>query len=173
MFSLLPTYACRWRALLGTSYAHDSTLYIAIADQSLSNIQSEFQLDLLLKIQEWCSLNNMAINPEKTTCMIIVSKCKINNIGNLSLHFENSSINNVHRQKLLVLHIDNCLSWKTHIDKTCSQLASKISLLKGIQIFLTSKMKQLFYNLIMDVLHGPNVTNQTWIEEPNYKKETP
>jgi hypothetical protein len=87
----------------------------------------------------------MAINPEKTTCMIIGSKCKINNIGNLSLHIENSGIN-VYCQKLLGLHIDNCLSWKTHIDKICSKLASKISLLKRIQIFLTPEMKQLFYN---------------------------
>ena len=88
----------------------------------------------------------MAINPVKTTCMVMGTNFKIRNSQELQLYIDKSAIRNVTSQKLLGVYIDECLTWKLHVDKTCLKLVSKISLLKRIQNFLTPEMKQLFYN---------------------------
>lgn len=97
-------------------------------------------------IDTWCHKNNMAVNPSKTTCMVITSKRQANRETDLKLFINHVQIKNVKCQKLLGIYIDNTLSWKEHINKTCSKVVSKISLLKRISYFLTSEMKQLFYN---------------------------
>ena len=52
-----------------------------------------------------------------------------------------SSITRVTSQKLLGVHIDDNLSWKVHIDKTCAKLISKLYLLKRINGVLHFEMK--------------------------------
>ena len=124
-------------------YADDTTLHNKGCN--LSVIQSKLQSDLVTT-QKWCQINNMAINPAKTTCMIIGSRQKLKFTKDLTLFVESAQIANVQSQKLLGIHIDKSLTWKIHIDKTCTKLVSKLFLLKRIQYFLTSDMKQLFYN---------------------------
>ena len=124
-------------------YADDTTLHIK--GRNKDDIQSNLQLDLF-KTQNWCNVNNMAINPTKTTCMIIGSRYRLKTSNGLSLFIDKTGIENVESQKLLGIHIDNKLTWKTHIDKVCKKLVSKLFLLKRIQYFLTPEMKQLFYN---------------------------
>ena len=124
-------------------YADDSTLHKS--SKKIDVIQNELQNDLSI-VQSWCNYNNMAINPKKTTYMLIGSKHKLKNSRDLNLKIENNTICRVKTQKLLGTYIDECLTWKTHIDKTCLKLNSKISLLKRINPFLSPKMKELFYN---------------------------
>ena len=124
-------------------YADDTTLHIK--GRNKDYIQSKLQLDLF-KTQEWCIKNNMAINPTKTTCMIIGSRYKLKTVNDLTLHINDEKITNVECQKLLGIHIDNKLTWTYHIDKVCKKLVSKLYLLKRIQYFLTPEMKQLYYN---------------------------
>lgn len=123
-------------------YADDTTLYATGANPS--EIQTNLQNDIY-SIQKWCTLNNMMINPNKSKCMLIGSKQKIKNI-NLNLKIDNNAIENVTSHKILGLYIDKHLQWKVHIDKTCSKISSKITLLKKISNDLTFDMKKLFHN---------------------------
>ena len=124
-------------------YADDVTLYKS--SKSLSEINELLQNDLS-KIDTWSKNNNMILNPKKTTCMVIGNKKRLKNIPELQLKVLNNKIENVSVQRVLGLYIDNSLCWKTHVDKVCSEVSSKVHLVKRINNFLTLDMKQLFYN---------------------------
>ena len=123
-------------------YADDSTLYTSGAKslEVQTNLQSS-----LNSILDWCTYNNMVVNPTKTKCMLIGPKNKFI-YCKLDLRINNVPIENVESHKILGVHVDKHLSWAVHIDKTCTKMNSKIALLKRISIYLTFEMKQLFYS---------------------------
>ena len=123
-------------------YADDSTL--SVAGSCISEIQTKLQSDIN-SVLKWCSINNMLINPNKTKCMLIGNNKKINT-DSLNLNINGMCIENVESHKVLGLHIDKNLKWKTHINKTCSKINSKLALLRRITYFLTFDMKKLFYS---------------------------
>jgi hypothetical protein len=124
-------------------YADDVTIHRK--GQNIVTIQHQLQKDLDCA-NEWCKTNNMAINPNKTTCMTLGSHPKIKNLPDLALFVDNVKIIQVETQKLLGIHIDSHLNWKTHVDKTCAKLVSKLALFKRIQYYLTLDVKVLYYN---------------------------
>ena len=124
-------------------YADDTTFQCKGKD--INEIQLILQSDIN-NTQRWCMKNNMAINPTKTTCMIVGPKQKLSCIEDINMYVNNNRITNVESQKLLGVHIDKNLTWKLHVDKTCKKLISKLFLLKRIQYFLTPDVEQLFYN---------------------------
>ena len=124
-------------------YADDSTLHQS--DFHLGTIQSKLQQNLNY-IFNWCKLNNMAINPTKTTCMLIGTPYKLKHTGNLCLTIDSQNLNNVNNQKILGIYIDNTLRWHTQIDYVCRKLNNKIALLKNIIYYLTDDMKLMYYN---------------------------
>jgi hypothetical protein len=81
-----------------------------------------------------------------STCMVLGSRQKLNNNVKLELSLGDTPIQNVNVQKLLGVYVDSSLTWNIHIDKTCSKIVSKLSLLKRISFYLAPEMKQLFYN---------------------------
>ena len=124
-------------------YADDTTIYEAGCD--IEKLQNHLQLHLN-SINEWCILNNMALHPTKTKCMLIGTKCKVRAAHQLKLKIDDLFIENVTCQKVLGVYIDNTLSWNIQLSKVCAKLNSKISLLKRISYYLSLDMKQLFYN---------------------------
>ena len=97
-------------------------------------------------MQKWCVNNNMVLNPNKTTCMLIGTKNRLRKTQNLDLKTSDSKIENVRTQKLLGVYIESTLSWKIHVNKTCANLSTELHLLKRIKCFLTPQMQQTFYN---------------------------
>ena len=95
-------------------YADDTTLHCH------SNRKSEIERSLnedLNTVNKWCILNNMLINPTKTTCMLIGTAQRIATVTNeLNINLENQFITNVNTQKLLGIYIDNNLDWKEQVD---------------------------------------------------------
>ena len=124
-------------------YADDATLHKS--SSCIRQINTTLQDDLL-EVQKWCVNNNMVLNPNKTTCMLIGTKNRLRKTQNLDLKTSDSKIENVRSQKLLGVYIDSTLSWKIHVDKTCAKLSTKLHLLKRIKCFLTPEMQQTFYN---------------------------
>jgi hypothetical protein len=124
-------------------YADDSTIYYC--SENIQDIESNLQKDLK-SIEKWCSLNNMALNPNKTTSMLLCCKQKIKSTRPLSLYVNNICLKTVTEQKVLGLHIDQSLEWKTHVNAVYSKVSAKISLFKRISKYLTLDMKKLFYN---------------------------
>ena len=92
-------------------------------------ISSQFDLQTCLdRINYWCKINNMSINPVKTKCM--------------HSHFND----NVSSQKVMGIYVENCLQWNVNIQDVCNKLSIKINLLKRLTPFLNTDMKNLFYN---------------------------
>ena len=63
-------------------YADDSTLFRS--DTNLLEIETNLQTNLD-NISKWCIINNMALHPKKTKCMIIGSKQNVRGDKELTL----------------------------------------------------------------------------------------
>jgi len=124
-------------------YADDTTLHTV--GTNIQTLQNKLQTNLSI-VNDWCQTNNMIINPLKTTCMVLGSKRKAQNMTDLKLKISDTVIKTVNCQKLLGLYIDNTLSWKLHINSVCSKMSSRMFLLQKIKPYLTLEMRKLFYN---------------------------
>ena len=124
-------------------YADDTTLHEAGYDTKI--IESNLQVRLS-SINDWCKINNMALHPQKTKCMIIGSKHNIRKGHQLKLSIDNLHIENVTSQKVLGVIVDNTLSWNLQVNSVRAKVNSKINLLKRISFYLSHDMKVLFYN---------------------------
>ena len=118
----------------------------------------------------WYTVNNLLVNPNKTKCMLIGPKHKLNSI-NLELKINDACIELVESHKIVGVHVDKHLSWNIHIDKTCTAINNKNNLLKRILTYLAMEMKYYFttrtYCLSSSIVvqFGGKARN---IEHPNY-----
>ena len=58
---------------------------------------------------------------------------------------DNISIENASKQKLLGIYIDENLNWSAHIDYLCSNVSSKISLLRQLSQYVHQHVQKLFF----------------------------
>lgn len=124
-------------------YADDTTLYESSLNLQL--VEHNLQ-ERLCSVENWCKVNNMALHPAKTKCMIIASKPKLKKAVPLNLSLNDIAIENVSTHTVLGVDVDNALTWKTHINKVRKRLNSKIALLQRISYALNHDMKIKFYN---------------------------
>ena len=87
----------------------------------------------------------MNIHYGKTTCMLVGTRQRLNISRKLNVQIENIRIQNVTKQKLLGIYIDEHLTWSSHIDHLCSILASKISLLRQLSRYVSIEYQNMFY----------------------------
>ena len=88
-------------------YADDSTLYTKGTNTQLIECKLQNNLNT---VTTWCLKNNMAINPQKTKCMLIGSNAKLRNSKELNIYVDNILIQNVSSHKLLGIIVDSSLS---------------------------------------------------------------
>ena len=62
----------------------------------------------------WCTSNKMHIHYQKTSCMTIGTKQRLDVTHHLDIKADNISIRSISNQNLLGLHIDENLNWNTH-----------------------------------------------------------
>lgn len=124
-------------------FADDSTL--SAYDKNIKVIETNLQLSVN-EVSIWCKYNCMAINPQKTTCMILNSSKRSKSTSNLNIEIDNVKLEQVKTHKLLGAFVDENLLWSAQVQHVCKTLTNKINLLKRINYFLTAENKQLFYN---------------------------
>ena len=90
----------------------------------------------------------MVLNTDKTKVMLIGSTRRhLENENDVRIKVdENTFITSVENQKLLGLYIDKTLSWEAHIDKLCSIIVNRLSLMSRIKLYLSSNSLKLYYN---------------------------
>ena len=95
-------------------YADDTTLYMIGETQDY--IEQNLQI-ALQNLSEWCKLNGMLLNTEKTKAMLITTSQKRLHLHNDILHliYNNDVLNSVENEKVLGVRIDNNLTWSIHI----------------------------------------------------------
>ena len=71
----------------------------------------------LISLHKWCKGNGMVLNTSKTKVMLITTKQKRIHldIDELSLNYENTKLNEISGDKILGVHVDNCLTFTDHI----------------------------------------------------------
>ena len=122
-------------------YADDATFHTNGKDKL--TIENNLQSDLS-EAKQWSKCNKMYINYQKTSCMTLGTKHRLNG-SKLDINADNIKIKQVSDQKLLGLHIDENLNWCSHIDHLCKTVSSKISLLRQLSEYVPAHVQRLFY----------------------------
>ena len=63
----------------------------------------------------------------------------------LEIKVDDICIQNVSKQKLLGIYIDENLNWSAHIEYLCSNISSKISLLRQLSEYVPTNVQKLFF----------------------------
>ena len=111
-------------------FADDTTL--STQSKSIDIVVDSLSNDLL-HVDQWCQLNHMSINSEKSKVMFISSSHNSREIAkeNPGIPYYNSEVNSCSSCKLLGITINNRLSWGDHIEqviKKCNSYLYIVSL---------------------------------------------
>ena len=87
----------------------------------------------------------MQLHYSKTTCMLVGTRQRLNMSHKLNIQANDTCIQNVSKQKLLGIYIDESLTWSSHIDYLCSHISTKISLLRNLSKYVPVKVLKMFY----------------------------
>ena len=125
-------------------YADDTTLYMIGETQDY--IEQNLQI-ALQNLSEWCKLNGMLLNTEKTKAMLITTSQKRLHLHNdiLLLTYNNDALNSVENEKVLGVRIDNNLTWSIHINFIAKKISSNLWLLSKLKDYLSTEHRVQFY----------------------------
>ena len=73
------------------------------------------------------------------------TKNRLSEARKFNIKVDDICLQTVSTQKVLGLHIDEHLSWTTHIDHLCSAISSKISLLRQLSEYVDVDVQKRFY----------------------------
>lgn len=124
-------------------YADDTTF--SVPGHNSSEIEIKLQEDLT-SISNWCINNNMGMNMEKTTCMLLGKPSNLATEDSLKLFVNNCKLKPVTSQKVLGIYIHESLKWSQQINKVHSRLVSKIALLRKLKSYLSKSDMLTFYH---------------------------
>ena len=125
-------------------FADDTTLHSSA--KNMSDVQSSLQCGIN-DISNWCILNQMAIHPKKTKCMVITSRQK-HQLQPLTLDLlvDNTPLEQVRSHKVLGVIIDDELRWEDHIDFLTKKLSRSLFLLNRLKMYIDSDARKAFFN---------------------------
>ena len=125
-------------------YADDTTLYMIGETQDY--IEQNLQM-ALQNLSEWCKLNGMLLNTEKTKAILItISQKRLHlHYDILLLTYNNDALNSVENEKVLGVRIDNNLTWSIHINFIAKKISSNLWLLSKLKDYLFTKHRVQFY----------------------------
>jgi hypothetical protein len=124
-------------------FADDSSLHTS-ADTVVC-VESRLQTELNHVIN-WCSSNNMTLNPQKTKSMVIASRQKHQREPlTIKLSIGSTCVEQVDSHKVLGVTVDDEMRWHTHINNVCKTVSRNIYLLKKLSYYVDSDIQKLFF----------------------------
>lgn len=123
-------------------YADDTTVHTH--SNNIDTIETDLQNELG-NTQTWSKKNKMNVHTTKTSCMLVGTKKRLSDSRSLTITVNDVTIQNVSKQKLLGVYIDENLTWSPHIDHLCSIVSSKISLLRQLATYVPTRVQKLYY----------------------------
>ena len=125
-------------------FADDTT--ILDSDKNLSTLSSRVNLELV-KLDTWFKTNKLSLNTDKTKYIIFGSKCKTKT--DICIKIVNTAIERVNDIKFLGVDIDSELTWKSHIYRIQSKIASVVGVLCKIRHKITTSAALLIYDALI------------------------
>ena len=123
---------------LSDFYADDATVHTY--DKEVDVVEHKIQCEFG-NAKHWSRRNNLPINYTKSNCMMLGTRRRLIEARKLNIQIDDICLQNVSTQKVLGLHIDEHLTWSTHIDHLCSAISSKISLLRQLAEYVSMTFK--------------------------------
>ena len=129
-------------------YADDTTL--VICGETYEDIYRCINKDLIT-LSEWLSLNKLTLNIGKTKYMAYsLSNRTVQALDYLKVMLNGIEIERVPTFKFLGIHIDEHLTWKTHMNKLLAKIQRNLGLVRKISCFLNkATLMQMYHALIM------------------------
>ena len=134
-------------------YADDTSLVEPIgtfnADYNNCTNVSESINDELNLITDWLSLNKLSLNAKKTKMMIFHHRQR--NIENIipTLYINGSQIERIKEFNFLGTMFDECLNWKSHVQKVSSKVAIVAGTINRLKRFLPTDILKTIYNALI------------------------
>ena len=109
-------------------FADDTNL--TISGSTATEIQGNLEIELN-KVHMWLLANKLTLNAKKTELMLIGSRQRLSQIiADPILSIGSESIKRVSSTKTLGVVVDECITWKDHIDKVAKKAAKGIGILR-------------------------------------------
>ena len=126
-------------------YADDSTG--SASGKSLVHLEASFNNDLG-NVLQWCDVNRMVINTDKTKVMMITTQQRWLELEKKEpdVFIRGQRLEVVEHEKLLGLQLDHFLTWSTHIKRVHGVVSGYLTLLQHINGCLPHQTQLTFYN---------------------------
>jgi hypothetical protein len=125
-------------------FADDSTIHAA--DEDIQTVNEQLQEGMKTVI-EWTKCNNMVLNPTKTKSMLLATRQKHQlHPGPLTVHANDTVIEEVCEHELLGIQLDNKFSWQSHIDNLCKRISNKLYLLFKLSQLIDEPSLKMFFH---------------------------
>ena len=138
----------------------DDTL-ISYSDSSLLVLEARLQSDVD-SVVSWLVSNRLWINVSKTVSMLIGSRQKVGG-QQLAIAIDDKPLRSVSGTRYLGVYIDQCLTWRTHVDSILSKVRYKMYCIKRLwwtSLYLFGLLYQVFIMPLFDycaVIWCPNM----------------
>jgi hypothetical protein len=123
-------------------YADDTNIFLSGKD--LNTMTNTFNNELM-HLKQWFTANRLSLNISKTHAMIFSLNRQISS-HTLDLRIHNTPIDTTTQSKFLGIHIDNKLTWSTHISHICNKVSKSIGILTKASKYLNKATLLMLYN---------------------------
>ena len=115
-------------------FADDTNL--SCHGKSSSKVENMINTDLE-NVHKWLIPNKLTLNEEKTECMLVGCRQRLQqSLNNSEIVIGNHIIQQVSSKKVLGVIIDEQLKWKEHNDAQCKKISQSIALLRRAKRFV-------------------------------------
>jgi len=129
-------------------YADDTSVLLSADSEAELQSNMNLAIDFMTK---WFSANSLVLNMDKTNIVKFTSKNR--QTKNFRIIYQNKLISGVNTIKLLGLHIDKDLNWKTHIQNLLPKLSSTCYLIRRMYpLFNMHTLKMIYYAYFHSVM---------------------
>ena len=130
-------------------YADDTSLSSIIKLFRNGNTSMSINNELLL-IYDWLNANKLSLNISKTKYMVFrYPQRSASTIPDLNIYINEHRVEKVSTFDFLGLTINETLTWKDHIHKTCSKISKVIGIMSRCKKFLPSSVLLKIYNALI------------------------
>ena len=129
-------------------FADDASLYSTNKDLKIIEKSLQKSLDLT---SEWCKENRMVIHPNKTKCMVIATRQKLQREPlKLKLLIGQKHIDQVQQHRVLGVTLDSEFKWLPHLNNVLKSVSRNLYLLSQLRhVADTDSLLMFFYGHIL------------------------
>ena len=125
-------------------FADDTNL--TVSGVTATEIQDNLEIELN-KVHMWLLANKLTLNAKKNEFMLIGSRQRLSQItADPILSIGSESIKRVSSTKTLGVTVDECITWKDHIDEVAKKAAKGIGILRRSKGFLDKDTLKTIYS---------------------------